>query len=126
MGESSEALVSWFFSLAHELAHNAVAEHNSEHEVSFRRKKPGRRFTDGSLAVLFQQYLRDFHDGVGKAAEQRLAIECSTGRAMIVMFFHIVIAYSRFDNPLALRGNIMLESKTNDRLAFRGVSKIHI
>lgn len=33
LGEIQEAMISWFFSLAHELAHNAVADHNSEHEV---------------------------------------------------------------------------------------------
>lgn len=33
LGETQEAMISWFFSLAHELAHNAVADHNSEHEV---------------------------------------------------------------------------------------------
>lgn len=64
MGESSEAIVSWFFSLAHELAHNAVAEHNSEHEVSICRKNwrgdsliPGLQFYFSSICETFMMEL---------------------------------------------------------------------
>jgi hypothetical protein len=30
----TEAYISWFFTLAHEIAHNLVSQHDSEHEVS--------------------------------------------------------------------------------------------
>ncbi len=29
----SEAYISWYFTLAHEIAHNLVSQHDSEHEV---------------------------------------------------------------------------------------------
>ncbi|KAJ3776520.1 hypothetical protein FB446DRAFT_721234 [Lentinula raphanica] len=35
LGEISTALVSWYFTLAHEIAHNLVQPHNSEHEFYF-------------------------------------------------------------------------------------------
>ncbi|KII91548.1 hypothetical protein PLICRDRAFT_512049 [Plicaturopsis crispa FD-325 SS-3] len=31
-GDSTQALISWYFTLAHEIAHNLVQPHNSEHE----------------------------------------------------------------------------------------------
>ncbi|KAF9264248.1 hypothetical protein L218DRAFT_958669 [Marasmius fiardii PR-910] len=34
-GEVKNALISWYFSLAHEVAHNLVQPHNSEHEFYF-------------------------------------------------------------------------------------------
>lgn len=34
-GELSKGLVSWYFTLAHEIAHNLVQPHNSEHEFYF-------------------------------------------------------------------------------------------
>ncbi|KAF8432206.1 hypothetical protein L210DRAFT_3763951 [Boletus edulis BED1] len=34
-GDPQRAQISWFFTLAHELAHNLVKEHNSEHEFWF-------------------------------------------------------------------------------------------
>ncbi|KZO98233.1 hypothetical protein CALVIDRAFT_535334 [Calocera viscosa TUFC12733] len=34
-GELSKALISWYFTLAHEIAHNLVQPHNSEHEFYF-------------------------------------------------------------------------------------------
>jgi len=35
MGNLSSAYISWFFTLAHEIAHNLVQPHNSEHEFYF-------------------------------------------------------------------------------------------
>jgi hypothetical protein len=52
LGETQEAMISWFFSLAHELAHNAVADHNSEHEVCLCAHR--RLCADLLLLVLFQ------------------------------------------------------------------------
>ncbi|KZT69065.1 hypothetical protein DAEQUDRAFT_751065 [Daedalea quercina L-15889] len=34
-GSMTEALISWYFTLAHEIAHNIVGPHNSEHEFYF-------------------------------------------------------------------------------------------
>ncbi|OAX38848.1 hypothetical protein K503DRAFT_131582 [Rhizopogon vinicolor AM-OR11-026] len=34
-GEASQAHISWYFTLAHEIAHNLVQPHNSEHEFYF-------------------------------------------------------------------------------------------
>jgi len=34
-GDLSKAFISWFFTLAHEIAHNLVQAHNSEHEFYF-------------------------------------------------------------------------------------------
>lgn len=34
-GNSNAALVSWYFTIAHEIAHNLVQPHNSEHEFYF-------------------------------------------------------------------------------------------
>ncbi|KAF8549066.1 hypothetical protein OG21DRAFT_1500623 [Imleria badia] len=34
-GDSQQAQISWFFALAHELAHNLIKQHNSEHEFWF-------------------------------------------------------------------------------------------
>jgi len=34
-GDSQQAQISWFFTLAHELAHNLIKQHNSEHEFWF-------------------------------------------------------------------------------------------
>ncbi|KIJ62083.1 hypothetical protein HYDPIDRAFT_176650 [Hydnomerulius pinastri MD-312] len=34
-GEHSQAQISWFFTLAHEIAHNLIEPHNSEHEFYF-------------------------------------------------------------------------------------------
>jgi len=34
-GNLSSAYISWFFTLAHEIAHNLVQPHNSEHEFYF-------------------------------------------------------------------------------------------
>ncbi|TFY51778.1 hypothetical protein EVJ58_g10387 [Rhodofomes roseus] len=34
-GNMKEALISWYFTLAHEIAHNIVGPHNSEHEFYF-------------------------------------------------------------------------------------------
>ncbi|KAA1478156.1 hypothetical protein DENSPDRAFT_659742 [Dentipellis sp. KUC8613] len=34
-GDMSQAFISWYFSLAHEIAHNLVQPHNSEHEFYF-------------------------------------------------------------------------------------------
>ncbi|KAI0046331.1 hypothetical protein FA95DRAFT_1398210 [Auriscalpium vulgare] len=34
-GDRKKALISWYFSLAHEIAHNLVQPHNSEHEFYF-------------------------------------------------------------------------------------------
>lgn len=34
-GQNQKALVSWYHTLAHELAHNLVHPHNSEHEFYF-------------------------------------------------------------------------------------------
>jgi len=34
-GDYSKALISWYFTLAHEIAHNLVYPHNSEHEFYF-------------------------------------------------------------------------------------------
>ncbi|KZT61430.1 hypothetical protein CALCODRAFT_9895 [Calocera cornea HHB12733] len=34
-GELTKALISWYFTLAHEIAHNLVQPHNSEHEFYF-------------------------------------------------------------------------------------------
>jgi hypothetical protein len=31
----TEAFISWYFTLAHEIAHNLVQQHDSEHEVRF-------------------------------------------------------------------------------------------
>jgi len=34
-GDNTKAMISWYFTLAHEIAHNLVHPHNSEHEFYF-------------------------------------------------------------------------------------------
>jgi Zn-dependent peptidase ImmA (M78 family) len=34
-GQNRDALISWYFTLAHELAHNLESGHNSSHEFYF-------------------------------------------------------------------------------------------
>lgn len=34
-GRRNSAFISWYFTLAHEIAHNLVEPHNSEHEFYF-------------------------------------------------------------------------------------------
>lgn len=59
LGETQEAMISWFFSLAHELAHNAVADHNSEHEVCLvvNRRLSADLFVTSSISVVFVKLL---------------------------------------------------------------------
>jgi len=56
-GDSQQAQISWFFTLAHELAHNLIKQHNSEHEFWFAAICEAHVFT-------FSQLLKHTHTPV--------------------------------------------------------------
>ncbi|KAF8552603.1 hypothetical protein OG21DRAFT_1443221 [Imleria badia] len=60
-GDSQQAQISWFFALAHELAHNLIKPHNSEHEFWFSAICEAHVLTFSRLLNSKHSSKKDFH-----------------------------------------------------------------